>query len=196
MAATPTGAPHRRGILLGAQAFGLAALFGCRKGDRDKSDHALTVEAVQKSLDELRTRLDELKKKFMALRAEVDSVPPDLPGFSDVRVKFYATEEGRGTTDAKSVWLASQLEAAAKAGNRAELEQVSKDIAATYDDIRKIDDLHVKLLHQVMAFQRTARQAQQAEKEAEKAAPEATPPAAAGKSPRPKAGAKPPKPTP
>jgi hypothetical protein len=152
----------------------------------------LTADGVQKSLDELRTRLDELKKKFMALRTEVDSVPPDLPGFSDVRVKFYATEEDRGTTDAKSVWLASQLEAAVKSGNRAELAQVSKDIAATYDDIRKIDELHVKLLHQVMAFQRTARQAQQAEKEAQEAAA----PAAAGKSHGPKAGAKPPKPTP
>jgi CO dehydrogenase/acetyl-CoA synthase beta subunit len=120
----------------------------------------------------------------MALREQVDSVPPDLPGFDDVRVRFYATEEGRGTTDAKKMWLAGQLEAAVKSGNPAELEQVSKDITATYDDIRKIDELHVKLLHQVMSFQRMARRNEAAEKEAEKQAAEAAAAAPRSKSAR------------
>jgi hypothetical protein len=171
--------PRFERALVGARLWTLAllvglavagSLVGCRKNAPDNSNPALTGDAVKQSLADLKNRLDELKKKFMALREQVDAIPPDMPGFGDVRVRFYATEEGRGTTDGKSVWLASQLEAAVKSGNRAELEQVSKDIAATYDDIRKIDELHVKLLHQVMAFERMAHQAQAAEKQAAKEA--------------------------
>ena len=35
---------------------------------------------------------------------------------------------------------------------------ISTDIAATYEDVRKIDDAHLELLHQMMACERTARQ--------------------------------------
>jgi hypothetical protein len=153
----------------------------CRKSaPADQSSQGPTADAVKQSLDQLKNRFAELKKKFMALREQVDTIPPDLPGFSEVRSTFYAAEEGRGTTEAKTIWLSERLDAAVRSGNRAELEQISKDIAATYDDIRKIDELHVKLLHQVMAFQRMARQAKDAEKQAEQEAAAA----AVAKSPR------------
>jgi len=183
---TPNGrsAPSRRELLRGAQLVAVAALVGCRKRSTDDAKQGPSAASVKQSLDELRKRLDEQKKKFMALREQVDALPADMPGFGDVRVNFYATEEGRGTTDGKAVWLAGQLEAAIKSGNRDELEQVSKDIAATHDDIRKIDDLHVKLLHQVMAFERMARRAQEPEKPPEKA-PE-KPSATKARSPKPK----------
>ena len=133
-----------------------SGLAGCRKTAPDKANQAVEAATVKQSLDRLKTELAAQKKKFMALREQVDAIPAELDGFGEVRSRFYATEEGRGTTDAKAAWLSGRLDAAASAGNRAELEQISKDIAQTYADLRKIDDLHVKLLHQVMAFQRRA----------------------------------------
>jgi hypothetical protein len=148
-------------LLIGALLATVPA--GCRK----KVD-AAKVADVNQSLAALRKQLDELKTKFVALREKVESIPPQLEGFNDARARFYATEEGRGVTDGKTTWLASRLEAAVSAGNNDELQAISKDIAATYDDIRRLDEMYVKLLHQMMAFERMAN------KEKAEAAAEAT----------------------
>jgi uncharacterized membrane protein len=113
-------------------------------------------EAVKRSLDGLKSQLGELTARFADLRKQVEAVSPDLPGFSEVRARFYATEEGRGVIDAKVTLLSSRLDAASSAGKRDELEQISKEIAETYKELGQIDQLHVALLHQVMAFQRMA----------------------------------------
>ena len=113
------------------------------------------AEEVRQSLDTLKTRLGEEKTKYMTLREEVEKIPPDLPGFREARGQFYAAEEGRGVVDGKAAWLSGRLDAAA--GNGEELLSISNDIAQTYDSIRQMDELHVKMLHQMMAFQRMAR---------------------------------------
>jgi hypothetical protein len=154
---------------------GSGSVAGCRKGGGDKASQAPTAEAVKESLAQLRVRLDDVKKRFMALRAQVDAIPADLPGFEDVRIRFYAAEEGRGVSYGKAVWLQERLDAAVSSKNRGELDQISKDITATYDDIRRIDEIHVKLLHQVMAFERRFRMEQEAEKQAARDAAETAP---------------------
>jgi hypothetical protein len=149
------------------------SMAGCRKSGVDKAQ----ADAVKQSLDGLKKQFAELQTKFMALRKQVDAIPPDLPGFQEFRAKFYAAEEGRGVTDGKTMWLSSRLDEAVSVGNRAELEQISKDITQTYDDIRRIDELHVKMMHQAMAFERMARQ----EGAAAAAPPSPTPPIAKAK---------------
>jgi hypothetical protein len=110
--------------------------------------------SVKQSFDGLQGQLGDLKTRFQALRKQVDAMPPDVPGFAEVRAKFYGIEEGRGIIDAKTTLLSTRLASASSSGKTEELQQVSKDITQTADDVKRLDQLHVELLHQVMAFQR------------------------------------------
>src|SRR3954463_5338635 len=105
---------------------------------------------VKQSLEALKPQFADLKKRFMDLRERVESIPADVPGFGEARARFYAVEEARGTTDAKMQWLTSRLDAASSSGNPDELQDISKEIAKTQDDIRKIDVIHTKILHEMM----------------------------------------------
>jgi len=125
------------------------SLVGCHRSTADE-------DAVKRSLSGLQGQLAELTTRFAALRKQVEAVPPDLPGFREVRARFYATEEGRGITAAKVTLLAGRLDAALRAGRRDELHGLSNEIAETYGELRQIDQLHVALLHQVLALQRMA----------------------------------------
>jgi hypothetical protein len=162
------------GILAGA-----GALAGCHKA----ADKAKVAELKQ-SLDGLRKQLDELTTKFGELRKQVDALPPDLPGYSETRAKFYGTEEGRGVTDLKVTLLAGRLDAASSAGKGADLEPLAKDIAQTYGELREFDQIYVTLLHQVMTLQRL--EARRKAEAAAAATAEASPPAPAAKGKRPK----------
>ena len=150
------------GLLVGG-----GSLVGCHK----KSNQA-EASAVKQSLDALKPQFAELKKRFMDLRERVESIPPDFPDFQETRARFYEAEEARGVTDGKVSWLQSRFDAASSSGNRDELQDISKEIAKTQGDIRKIDELHTKMLHEMMRFQRMARQ----EEAAGAAAPSPTPP--------------------
>lgn len=144
--------------------LGASALAGCRK-DRDRADDANKANAtgvapnpdeLKRSLDELQPRITELTAKFATLHKQVDPLPSDLPGFNEVRGKFYATDEGLGRISGKVAWLSGRLEAARKSGNREELREISTDIAKTHDDLRQIDRVVLELIHQVPPFQRMA----------------------------------------
>ena len=54
--------------------------------------------------------------------------------------------------------LSERLDAALATGRGAELQQVSKEIDEAHGQAREIDQLYLKLLHQVLAFQRAADQ--------------------------------------
>jgi len=142
------------GLLAGA-----GALTGCHKSKPGPSG-----DAVKQSLERLKSQLAELKTRFMDLRTRVESIPPDLPGFGEARARFYAAEEARGITDGKAAWLSARLDAALASGNGEELQQISTEIANSNQDIHKIEELHVKLLHEIMSFQRMARDQEAAEK--------------------------------
>jgi hypothetical protein len=148
--------------------LGGGLVSGCHK----QAPETVNGDAVKQSLDGLRKQFAELKTRFMDLRERVESIPPsDPPGFNDARARFYAAEEARGTTDAKVAWLTGRLDAALSTGNRDELQQISNEIAQTQVDIGKINEVHVTLLHQIMALQRLARD----EGEAPAVAPPPTP---------------------
>ena len=53
---------------------------------------------------------------------------------------------------AKIPWLSGRLDEAVKAGNGAELDQISKDVARTYDDIKVVDRISMELLHEIVPF--------------------------------------------
>jgi hypothetical protein len=137
---------------------GASSSVGCHKTTPDKvGDAAPDGDSVKKSLAALRSRVGELQAKFSTLRKQVEAVPPDLPRFREVRANFYAIEEARGITDAKVTLLSGRFESASTSRQGEELRQISKEIAETYDEIRQIDQFHIAVLHQVMAFQRLAR---------------------------------------
>jgi hypothetical protein len=146
--------PCLLGLLVGA-----GASVGCH---RKAEQAALNGDAVRKSLDGLKPQFAELKRRFMDLRERVESIPTNVPGFLDARARFYAAEESRGTTEAKVVWLTNRLDAALSSGNRDELQQISAEIVRSQEDIGKLDVLHTKMLHEMMAYQRMARQEEQA----------------------------------
>jgi len=159
-------APNRSGLRIKAFSLGLLVLAGAGIGCHKKSDQGgqggLNADSVKQSLAALKPQFAELKKRYMDLRERVAALPHDLPGFDEARARFYSADEARGVTEAKLVWLSSQLDAAVASKNREELQQVSQEIARTPDDIRKIDELHTKMLHEMMSFERMARQAQAA----------------------------------
>lgn len=158
-------ASHLRAALLTGLLVGGGALVGCHK-----KEPAPDGEALKQSLATIRKQLDELKTNFMSLRERVEKIPQDLPDFPEARARFFATEEGRGVTDAGAVVLASRLDEALRSRNREELQQIGADIGRLSDGARKLGDLHVKMLHQMMAFERMAEQQKQAAAEAKPAA--------------------------
>jgi hypothetical protein len=156
--------------LLAALLVGGGPLAGCRKKAEDKPTPS--GEALKQSLAGVRQQLDDLKAKFMSMHKQVEAIPPDLPDFPDARARFFAAEEGRGITDAGATVLASRLDAALSSGNREELQLISTDLAGMSDSIRKLNELHLKMMHQMMAFERKARQLKET-------APAPSPPTAA-----------------
>lgn len=131
---------------------GAGSLLGCHKSAADKAEDA----SVKQSLDGLESQLGELETRFSDLRKQVEAVPANLPGRSELRGRFYAIEEGRGITDEKVKMLSGRFDSALSSGKRAELRQISKEIAETHGELDQLDQLHIALLHQVMALQRMA----------------------------------------
>lgn len=132
-------------------------LTGCSKDKAHEATNkqgALNGDAVKQSLEGLKPKLSALTEKFKALHKQIDPLPPNLPGFSEVRAKFYNTDIGMGILAPKITWLSERLDSALKSGNREELQQVSKDIAKTHDEITQIDGIALEVLHQVVPFQR------------------------------------------
>jgi hypothetical protein len=136
---------------------GAGSLVGCHQTAREKAGLAArNGDAVKQSLDGLKSQLAGLEARFSALRQQIEAVPPELPGFREVRAKFYALEEGRGITDLKVRLLSSRLDSALTSGKPEEMGQVSKEVGETYDEICHIDHLHEAVMHQVLAFERLA----------------------------------------
>lgn len=132
-------------------------LVGCRKDkaqDTNKTPAALNADSVKQSLEGLKPKLSALNTRFAALHKQFDPLPPNLPGFGEVRAKFYNTDIGMGIMGPKLTWLSERLDSALKSGNREELQKVSKDIAKTHDELAQIDRTAMEVLHQVLPFQR------------------------------------------
>ena len=107
---------------------------------------------MQRHLDDLNSQRGQLNAQFRDLRRQIETVPPDLPGFAEVRTRFYAVEEARGVTDFKVTLLRERFASATAAGQPEQLRQIAKEIAETHDEIRQLDELHASLQRQVRAF--------------------------------------------
>ena len=142
--------------------LGLAAggwLVGCHKTAADRAGQAgPNPDSVKQSFAGLEKQFGDLQQSFSNLSQDVEAIPANLAGFPQLRAHFYAVEEVRGVTDAKVSMLSGRLESALRSGRRDELQQVSNDIDKASSDGRQIGALYLKLLHEVMAFQRVADQ--------------------------------------
>lgn len=114
------------------------------------------ADSANQSLEGLKPLLASLNAKFDSLHKQFDPLPPDLPEFGETRSRFYAGDEGLGRMNAKLPWLSGQLDSAVKSGDGARLQELSKSIARTYDDVKEVDQLALELLHEVMPFTRMA----------------------------------------
>jgi hypothetical protein len=145
-------------VWLGLAAGG-GSLVGCHRSAADQAGQGgPNPESVKQSFAVLQKQFGDLQRSFSSLSQDVEAIPSSLPGFPQLRAHFYAVEEVRGVTDAKVTMLAGRLESALRSGKRDELQQVSNDIDRASNDCRKIGALYIKLLHEVMAFQREAEQ--------------------------------------
>jgi hypothetical protein len=132
---------------------------GCHRTTGNKTEQAASnAEQVKQSYADLKKQFADMQQSFSDLAKDLEAIPADLPGYARLRTNFYQAEEARGVTDAKVTMLSSRLESALKSGNPAELQQVSNDIAGASNDGRKIGEVYLKLLHEVLAFQRVADQ--------------------------------------
>jgi hypothetical protein len=136
---------------------GLAAA-GCHRAADNAGQAAPNPEVVKQSFALLEKQFSDLQQSFSNLSKDVEAIPANLPGYPQLRGHFYAVEEARGVTDAKVNMLSGRLESALRSGKSEELRQVSNGIDKASDDCRQIGALYLKLLHEVMAFQRVADQ--------------------------------------
>jgi len=116
------------------------------------------VESTTQSLEGLKPQLANLGEKYKALHVIFDPLPPDMPDFSPVREKFNGADEGVGRMNAKVAWLTARIDAAAKAGDGAELEEIKQSITNTYNDVPEASKVALELSHEVMPFTRLAEQ--------------------------------------
>lgn len=144
-------------------AGGGSSLVGCHNVAADKTEQAApNPDSVRQSFATLKKQSNDLQQNFSNLSKDVESIPADMPAFPQLRSHFYEVEEARGVIDAKVTILSSHLDSALRWGKPEELQQVSNDVDKTSNDIRKIGALYMKLLHEVMAFQRSADDRKQA----------------------------------
>lgn len=150
-------------------AVGGGSLIGCHKQAADKSAQeqasgqpAPDPEAVKQAYAGLKKQFADMQQSFADLSKDLEAIPPDLQGYPQLRATFYAAEESRGVTDAKVTMLGSRLDSALQSGKPDDLRQVSASIGATAESGRKIGETYIKLLHEVMAYQRVAAQRKQA----------------------------------
>ncbi len=147
-------------------ALGLVAgggLVGCHRTAANRTEQAApNAESVKQSFAALKKQFGDMQQSFSDLSKDLEAIPADLPGYARLRVSFYQTEEARGVTDAKVAMLSSRLDSALSSGKPEELQQVSNEIAKTSNDGRQLGEIYLKLLHQVMAFQRVADQRKEA----------------------------------
>jgi septation ring formation regulator EzrA len=142
-------------------AAGAGSLVGCHRTSADNAGQAAPKpdpDSVKQSFEKLKKEFADLQQSFSNLSKDVETIPANMQGYPQLRAHFYAVEEARGVTDAKVNMLASRLDAALRSGKRDELQQVSTEIDKASNDCRKIGALYLKLLHEVMAFQRVAEQ--------------------------------------
>jgi len=140
----------------------VGALGACRKEPPRKAKVAVVKDpaqlkrdaaSAQQALAGLQPLVEALSGKVSALRRQFDPLPPGLPGFGETRGRFYATAEGVGRMNAKVPWLAGRIDAALKAGDGAELGEVAKDIARSYDEVQKVEQIVADLGRDVEPFQ-------------------------------------------
>ncbi|HVY39563.1 MAG TPA: hypothetical protein VHM31_16605 [Polyangia bacterium] len=130
-------------------------MLGCHRGGAEGQP---APQAVEQSFAGVKKQFGDLQQRFADLGKDVEAIPSDLPGYPQLRATFYAGEEARGVTDARVTLLSERLDAAVASGRGAELQQIGKEIEQAQGQAREIDQLYLKLLHQVLAFQRAAEQ--------------------------------------
>jgi hypothetical protein len=118
------------------------------------------ADAARQSVEGLKAPMSDLTARFLALHKQYDPLPPALPGFFETRQKFYAAAEGLGMMTAKVPWFSGRIDEAVKAQDGAELDQISKEIAHTYDEIKVVDRVSMELLHEILPFTKKAVDAQ------------------------------------
>jgi hypothetical protein len=148
-------------ILMALTASALAACHEERAAKTTKSpanpaEIKRLADSARQGLEGLGPPLDALNGQYAALQQRFDPLPPGLPGFGDTRAKFYSAAIGVGTLGSKLPWLTKRIDAAVKAGDRAELEAISKDIAHTHEEMRQADRIALELLPRVQTFAKLA----------------------------------------
>ena len=139
----------------------VGALGACRKEPPHKAKVVVVksaaelerdANAARQALAGLTPLVQTLNDKVATLRQQFDPLPPGLPGFGETRARFYATAEGIGRMNAKLPWLSDRIDAARKAGDSAELGEISKDIAHSYDEVRTVERIATELGRDVEPF--------------------------------------------
>jgi outer membrane protein OmpA-like peptidoglycan-associated protein len=139
----------------------VGSLPGCNKrdaGNTDKAELAPGKEALKRSYEELKPKLEQQKTLLAGLRKQMDRLPSDeqLPGLVPLRAKLHSIEEVLGVTDAKVAWLSGELDTATSAGKSEELLKASKQVSQTESELNEISRAAVELTHQLGPFERTA----------------------------------------
>jgi hypothetical protein len=139
----------------------VGALGACRKEPPQKAKVVVIknaaelgrdAKAAQQALAGLKPLVEALNAKIVVLRRQFDPLPPGLPGFGETRARFYATAEGVGRMNAKLPWLSGRIDVALNAGDGADLGEIAKDIALSYKEVQKVEQLVAELDRDVAPF--------------------------------------------
>jgi hypothetical protein len=143
---------HSRVVLLSLSvAFVATSLSGCK----NRKEEARQRAELTKALDQFKTQVGELQKQAAGLRARLNALPEDLPGIETVRGNVLAVEEVLGVEDARTRWLAGELDKAFASGKKEEIERVRNEIPAGTEGIAKVV---MNVTHELVPFERAASQ--------------------------------------
>jgi kynurenine formamidase len=133
-----------------------APLAGCHKRPAGETEAAPSKDSIKQSYDELKPQLVLLRTMFSGLRQRFEALPEDLPGLDETRAKLLSAEEVLGVTGGRVTWLSGELDSALQTGKNEPLQQISKQIADTSNEMRQLDRVGLELTHQLLPFEQMA----------------------------------------
>jgi hypothetical protein len=102
-----------------------ASLAACQnKTEPAKVDVSAARGVANQALGELRTQVERVQKAVTNAHGRLKALPEDLHGLEPVRSQLASIEEVQGVEEARVKWLSGEIDSAATAGNRENLEKI------------------------------------------------------------------------
>jgi outer membrane protein OmpA-like peptidoglycan-associated protein len=145
-------------------AFALAFFaisLGCNEKKKEEPKAAVPAPAPPETFETLEPKLKEMEGVLASLRQRLSEVAEDAPGREELLVKLSQTEEVIGVVEGEHRWIASEMDAAAKAGDQKRIAELKERVAATAKGLADSRTVTLDLAHKVAELQSFSKQVEE-----------------------------------